>query len=288
MVDSARSRPGASEHSIELRGRRYRYLTWGRADGEIVVLLHGRTSLAETWEEVAPSLADNRFVIALEQRGHGGSAWAPDGAYDLADFFDDYSEFVDKVVRGPHILVGHSMGSCTALVYASRHPDMVSALVLEDGGPPGPTVVQAVKDNLDRVPEDFASWDQAVEYISGEHPQLNPERNARRAELSVALSKDGRYRWHADMRGLLGDSHTDRDDTFLRGQWEAVDALRTPTVFFWASVPPCLVEPEVIDRMVEMNPMIRKVTFDTGHSIHEETPERFLREVQSFLAEERP
>ena len=35
--------------------------------------------------------------------------------------------FVEQIVRGPHVLLGHSNGSCAAMVYAARRPDMVRA-----------------------------------------------------------------------------------------------------------------------------------------------------------------
>src|SRR5690606_18843305 len=130
-----------------------------------LVLLHGRTGLVETWRGVAQALADRWHVIAFEQRGHGESQWAAPGRYQLGDFVSDYEAFVDQVVGGPHHLLGHSNGSCTALIYAGRHPDLVRALILEDGGPFGkaPIVRDAVAEALAGMPRSFESWTAARE-----------------------------------------------------------------------------------------------------------------------------
>lgn len=272
-----------SEDYVDLTSGRYRFLRWGEEGCPVVVLLHGRTSLAETWVEVAERLADRYQVIAFEQRGHGGSPWDAEGRYNLEDFLGDYEEFIDAVVGGPHVLIGHSMGSCTALVYAARHPDLVTGLVLEDGGPPGPTVRDAVREAHESTPESFATWRDARAYIGATHAHMSGAALDRRTDLSVRPGPGGTYQWRSDVRALLGEGHQREDLLFDEGQWTAVERLTVPTVFLWAEVPPCLVEREVIDRMVQLNSTIREVTVASGHSIHEEALEQFLHHVRPFV-----
>ncbi|GAA1822147.1 hypothetical protein GCM10009682_48030 [Luedemannella flava] len=103
-----------------------------------VVLLHGLTSSADTWDVVAAGLADRARLVAVDQRGHGASAWP--GEYGFALMRDDLLltlEKLDLIDRRP-VLVGHSMGGVVALLAAQARPDGFAALVLEDPPPPVP------------------------------------------------------------------------------------------------------------------------------------------------------
>ncbi|MBB2914062.1 pimeloyl-ACP methyl ester carboxylesterase [Streptosporangium becharense] len=285
MSGHTNSAAGPVVRGILLNGRRHRYLSWGDPGRPVVSLLHGRTAVVETWNRVAERLSDRFHVVALEQRGHGDSAWAEDGRYHLIDFLEDYETFADQVIPEPYLLVGHSMGSCTSLVYASRRPDRLRGLVLEDGGPPGKTVREAVRADHDRSPESFTSWEAAREHVAREYPHLHGDDLDTRVDTLVRPADSGRYTWRSDVHRLLGDSHLERDELFDTGQWQAVERLTVPTLFLWAARPPCLVEPEVIDRMAAMNPRITKVEIDSGHGIHEEAFEPFMEAVLPFLTE---
>lgn len=270
----------ATEHRVELPAGRFRYLRWGSEANPPLVLLHGRTGNPQTWEFVADRLAERWQLFALEQRGHGESPWDAEGRYDLADFLGDYEAFVERVLGGRrHALIGHSMGACTSLVAAARHPEWVTALVLDDGGPLGPTVEQAVADDRATSPDSFASWADARRHLAGSHGYLADDRLDRLTDLSVRPGAGGRYYWRSDVRGLLAPHF---DETMQTGMWDAVPRLEMETLFFWAT-DPYLVEPEVARSMVEMNPRIARVDVPTGHMVHEERPDLFLDALLPFL-----
>ena len=59
---------------------------WGPADGPLVVMLHGGGQTRHSWKSAGAKLAANGMrVVALDARGHGDSAWHPDGDYRRAD-----------------------------------------------------------------------------------------------------------------------------------------------------------------------------------------------------------
>jgi pimeloyl-ACP methyl ester carboxylesterase len=260
------------------------YLEWGDPDAPAVLLLHGRTAPVQTWTDVAERLSDRYHVVALEQRGHGASSWSPEKAYNLGDFLGDLEAFADAVLPERFLLVGHSMGACTSLVYTARHPERVRALVLEDGGPPGPTVIDAVRDHHEQVPLVFADLATAREHVRAAQPWMDDVQLEREVAATLRVEEDGRVAWRSDLDGLLGDSHTARDELFLTGQWDAARELATDTLFLWASNPP-LMDPDVAERLEASNPRIRRVTIDCGHSIHEERFEAFMSVVEPFLSE---
>jgi len=106
-------------------------VTW-RGDGRgTAVLLHGMMSLAGTWWQIGPSLAERGWdVTALDLAAHGGNRL--DGPLTA----DALVESVTTQVAGPvDLLVGHSMGAATAISTVVRQPGFARAVVLED--PPG-------------------------------------------------------------------------------------------------------------------------------------------------------
>lgn len=121
------------ETTWELRGLRFSCLEWGDPDDPQppTVLLHGYLDHAGAWEEVAPALPGWR--IALDQRGHGRSAWAAAGhGYFFQEYVADLDALVERLGR-PVRLVGHSMGGTVSTLYAGARPDRVLALASVDG-----------------------------------------------------------------------------------------------------------------------------------------------------------
>src|SRR3970040_2037245 len=72
------------EREIRLSGLRFHYVEWGTAAAPPLVLLHGFTGHARTWDDFAASVADGFRVLALDQRGHGDSDRAPHGDSEIA------------------------------------------------------------------------------------------------------------------------------------------------------------------------------------------------------------
>ena len=72
-------------------------------------------------------------MIALDQRGHGESQWAPAaGGYGTDDFVADLETFVDALGLGRFVLVGHSMGGHNTIAYTARHPERILCAVVND------------------------------------------------------------------------------------------------------------------------------------------------------------
>src|SRR5579884_3850706 len=101
--------------------------------GHPIVLLHGLASSSHIWDLVAPLLASQFRVIAVDERGHGESD-KPDSGYDLSTFVADLRGLVQTLGLERPVLVGHSWGGNVALQYAVTYPDEVSHLALVDGG----------------------------------------------------------------------------------------------------------------------------------------------------------
>jgi pimeloyl-ACP methyl ester carboxylesterase len=102
----------------------------GRPGGPPLVLLHGLSANASSWQPVVDRIGSTWRTYALDFRGHGTSAHTP-GGYTLDDYRADAVALLDMVGE-PAVVVGHSLGSIVAATLAQEGHPLVDAIVLED------------------------------------------------------------------------------------------------------------------------------------------------------------
>ncbi|GHK04941.1 alpha/beta hydrolase [Streptomyces sp. Y2F8-2] len=122
--------------SVDAGGVRLACRISGPPDAPPLVLLHALGEDGSSWDAVAPHLARNRRVHALDLRGHGRSDWP--GVYSLELMRADVLGFLDALGLGTVELIGHSLGGVVAYLLAQDRPGRVSRLVLEDVPVPRP------------------------------------------------------------------------------------------------------------------------------------------------------
>jgi pimeloyl-ACP methyl ester carboxylesterase len=101
--------------------------------GAPVVALHGLTASYINFIGIAERLAGRRSLLALDLRGRGDSD-KPEGPYGLAQHARDVAAAMRALDLGPSVIVGHSMGAFIATALAAQNPELVSGLILIDGG----------------------------------------------------------------------------------------------------------------------------------------------------------
>ena len=99
---------------LTVDGYRVACRAWGDAGAPAIVLVHGAAAHAGWWDHVAPLLADEHHVLALDLAGHGDSD--PHPRYRLTAWRDQVAALVAAVERP--LLVGHSLGGQVALLVA--------------------------------------------------------------------------------------------------------------------------------------------------------------------------
>jgi pimeloyl-ACP methyl ester carboxylesterase len=102
----------------------------GPPDGPPVVLLHGISSCAATYDFLVPELPAHRLV-RLDFRGHGRSDRAP-GHYTVDDYASDAVAVIEQLVGRPTVVIGHSLGGITAAHVAQHRPELITGMLLED------------------------------------------------------------------------------------------------------------------------------------------------------------
>src|SRR5213594_132023 len=125
----------ARDGTTALGSLRFHFLDWGTPGRPPILLLHGGAQTAHSWDDVAPDLATDHHVLALDQRGHGDSDRAPAGRYTRADFVADVLAFLDDRRFDAATLVALSLGGLNAIAFAATHPTRTRGLVVVDVAP---------------------------------------------------------------------------------------------------------------------------------------------------------
>jgi pimeloyl-ACP methyl ester carboxylesterase len=110
-------------------GQQLAYDALGGGDGPPVVLLHGFAVCRRFWDDVAPVLAAQRRVLAVDWLGYGASS-RPGSGIGLRGHVAAADAFLSDVAGPRCHLVGHSMGASIAAMVAAAHPERIARLVL--------------------------------------------------------------------------------------------------------------------------------------------------------------
>jgi esterase len=171
-----------------------------------VLLLHSIAAHGHWWDGVAPRLAARAHVVALDFRGHGGSAWAGDGAYPFAGYVADALGAVDALGWRAPLVIGHSLGGYVGALLAARHPMRVGTLVIADmlTGWTDDMAARARR-QAERPAATFASVAAAAAAFRLAPPETraSAETLAHLATVGVVERRPGQWEWAFDRRVFL-------------------------------------------------------------------------------------
>src|SRR5262245_4943283 len=139
-ADAAQTKPawfdralaaGGEAGAIDVCDVRIAYRVWGTAGQPGIALIHGSNAHLEWWRFVAPFLADQFRVVALDLSGNGDSGWRE--RYSGEDFADEVWAVCQAAGLGEMpFVVGHSFGGFVALETGHKYGDRLGGLILAD------------------------------------------------------------------------------------------------------------------------------------------------------------
>ena len=239
---------------LSVNGLDLHYLDWGNAGAPPVVCVHGYTSSAEAFNALARNFHDRFHIVAPDVRGHGESAWSPDGAYQYRDQVGDLVAFVDQLGLARFTLIGTSMGGIIAVAFAAAHAARLAGLVINDIGPDVEGGSQRITQTVGSRPEEFETLEAAMVYRREVSPvtATRPMSDQREVALGVLRQRaDGRWVWKMDpayIRQRVQHGAPPRP-----ALWPVLKSLPCPTLVVWGTESDVLLEAQA-RRMVDILP----------------------------------
>lgn len=281
----------ARSRFVTVNRLRHHLLEWGEGP-RTVLLLHGFLEHAHAWDLVAPRLAASGLhVFALDWRGHGDSEWVGAGGYyHFSDYVSDLA-FLIRHLGERAAIVGHSMGSTAAMLYAGTEPERVTALALIDGlGPPDAsapdpvpvryqTWIEQLEKNAERDPKPMTLED-AKSRLRDRFPRFSPNVARLMAEHGTR-ARSGFRVWKFDPL-----HQTTAPVPFVRAQALAFCRRVTcPTLYVEGAESLLRLEPDDIAERLKTLRAERVVVPGSGHHPHLEQPEALVDILSTFLAD---
>lgn len=267
----------AKDETITVNGLNIHYLDWGNAGKQPLILLHGISRVAHTFDHVAPHFTKNYHVIAVDMRGHGDSGWHGQGAYLVEDYTSDIEAMIEQLGLRNVVLWGASTGGRVAQMIAGRLPERVSAAIVEDVGPERPAAISNRRGaRMAKEENGWASVDELVEQLKTDYPRTSESLLCVLAQHGSKARTDGRVVWKRDPAILKGFVPTDL--------WATVRKIKAPIIYILGGAS-TIVPPETQQQLKVELPQAEIVTMaGLGHYPSDEMRDEFLEIVDRFLA----
>lgn len=276
------------ERRFHLRHLELAARSWGDPALPPLLALHGWLDNAASFDALAPLLAAQRHVIAVDLAGHGLSQHrAPGNWYAYVDYLDEIGELLEQLGGGPVDLLGHSLGATLAAVLASLAPQRVGRLALVDGLGPVTLDARSAHEQLRRAFEAraafsgrlrvFPTLDAAVEARAraGELDAVSARRLVERGTRAV----DGGFVWSSDARLTLPGAQRFSEEQLA----PMLAAIAAPTLLVLAEPAAPYLPREVIDRRVACVRDIEVVRLAGSHHLHMERADEVAALIGAFL-----
>ena len=260
---------------------RFSYLNWGEDTAFPMLLLHGRSQTAHSWDFVGLSFANEYRIIALDQRGHGDSDWSSSADYSMGAFQRDLEDILGKLNLNKVILVGLSMGGRNAWMFASKHPELVKALIIVDSGPEVmETGVKRIRQFID-LPDQVPTYEEFVERVHDFNPRRDIEQIRGSLQHNIRQTDEGTWTWKYDKVFSQGASSLDGwSEVEL---WEALPLIACPTLVIRGGRSDILSE-KTTKKMVDIIPNCESITIEgAGHLVPGDKPVESINAIREFL-----
>lgn len=257
--------------SIKLQsGLRLEYAEQGSTTGIPVIFLHGYTDSWQSFNQVLPLLPESIHAYAISQRGHGSSD-RPMVGYGPEDFALDVADFMRELHINAAIIVGHSMGATIAQRFALDYPYMVKALVLVGSFASFTTNagVAELKSFVARIEDPL---DSGFVYEFQKSTLFKPI-SPRALQTYVSESNKVPARvWKAVATEALSVDYS-----------KVLENVSMPALIIWGNKDVFCPESDqaILAKAIRKSTLL---SYDgVGHAIHWEDPERFTRDLLSFI-----
>lgn len=253
-----------------------------------LIIIHGLYGSSDNWLSIAHLLEDKFRVFMVDQRNHGQSPHSNEMDYSL--MADDIKELMQEQKLTKAIIMGHSMGGKTAMLFALKYPLLVDKLVVLDIAPKH----YSIHNNFAKITGDHRTIIDALLSINpSDHSSRNEigqalkqgvPNNMVRSFLLKNIGRDSNKKlfWKLNIQAI-----SDNLDKIMDGVSEFDAAEEFPevnTVVVIRGTKSPYVQDEDIQQVRKYFPSAQLADIpDAGHWLHADQPELFIKTLRYFL-----
>jgi pimeloyl-ACP methyl ester carboxylesterase len=244
-------------------------------EGKPFMILHGFLGMSDNWKTLGNRFSEAGFQVHLvDQRNHGRSFH--DNEFNYEVLTEDLKAYCDHYQLNDIVLLGHSMGGKTAMLFATVYPESVSKLIVADISPRFyPTHHDAILEGLSNLDfSELKSRGEADKVLSAYVPDFGTRQFLlknlywiEKGKLALRINLDT-LKENVNEIGEALPMHArfDKPTLFLRGDKSEYVAQEDRTI---------------ISRHF---PQAKTETIaNAGHWLHAENPTDFYNSVMRFL-----
>jgi pimeloyl-ACP methyl ester carboxylesterase len=285
---------GPVSHSFISQRLRLHYVDWGNPAAPPLILQHGGRDHCRSWDWVAEALRHDWHVMAPDLRGHGDSAWSPDGSYSMDSYVYDFAQFVHQLGHDRVTIVGHSLGGNITAQFAGLYPDKVTKLVNIEGlGLSAEMIAERSQEShaaslrewianrrhaAARLPRRYPTLEAAYARMKEENAFLTDAQARHLTIHGASRNEDGTWSWKFD-NYLNVWPPSQPQPAWMHELWGAITC---PVLMFYGT-DSFVSNPQNDGRMSYFRDATLKVYENAGHWLHHDQFERFVADLKAFL-----
>lgn len=274
---------------VTSEGLRYHIVASGQ--GPVVVLVAGFPQSCYAWRRVAPLLAGEFTVLAVDLPGQGDSDKPLDG-YDTRTTARRLHGLLKTIGHDKFVYVGHDIGAWVGYALAHDFPGALRGVALLDGNIPG----VALEPTITLGPDNWRSF----HFLFNAVPDLPEALLAGRERILIEWFLQGKtasvrqtfsqadideyeraYRMPGGLRGMLGYYRAVLDDIQIHAELKT-RRIEVPVLALAADAGSA---PDLYERLRPLGRDVRGGRIaDSGHYIPEEQPGAVADQLRQFIA----
>uniref|UniRef100_A0A1A9VYH5 AB hydrolase-1 domain-containing protein n=1 Tax=Glossina austeni TaxID=7395 RepID=A0A1A9VYH5_GLOAU len=275
---------------------------YGSQNIKPLVGLHGWQDNAGTFDTLAPYLPPDLPFLAIDIPGHGLSSWLPEGTlYHSIDLLILIRLVMEECKWDKISLLGHSLSSTSAFVFAGLFPDKVDLIIGLDSltpfiSPPAKIIHQTVerlehslkiaKYLRDKSEPPVYEWDQLVQrFHEGVRKSINLdackfilERNTKRSQRDP-----NKYYFARDNRIKNWFFHSFPQSIYV----QLAERIKCPFLFIKSSQSGYFSDKKLYEEALDIlkqKPTFQYSEVDGTHHVHLNEPKKIASIVNPFIS----
>jgi pimeloyl-ACP methyl ester carboxylesterase len=261
---------------------------YGDDDAWPVLLMHGGGQTRHAWGNTAQALAEAGWrAVSLDLRGHGDSAWAPNGDYSFTSYGADCIAVCDQLGKPP-VLVGASLGGVSAILAEGNSDRVVSSglVVVDITARTNPAGIDKIKNFMMSGLGGFATLADAAAAIAAYTPNRKRSINPEGLRKVLRRKADGRWHWHWDPAFMSRKGVEVPSPDFQDVFGLALGRIRVPTLLVRGKLSDVVTDEGVQDFLARIPGSKLVDVSDAAHMVAGDQNDAFSSAVIRFLAED--